>query len=234
MIDEDTFTVGYDEKRGEPRGKAGLDGVGDCINCFQCVRVCPTGIDIRQGLQMECVGCFNCVDACADVMLKIGKKPGLVRYDSFNGFSGLKRRVLRPRVALYGVLFILGFSAMIFSATRYSGGSMTVTRMVGEPFFIKGEKIRNQYQIRLVNKRNNPVAYKISVDVNGKEAEFNGISEPVTVSTDMDFVRPVVVSIPKVEFDGCFPITIRAESEDGKMHLSREVIFLGPDVDLLK
>ncbi len=97
LTDDDTINVGYDEIRGEPRGTKGKTE-GDCIDCRRCVQVCPTGIDIRNGLQLECIGCTACIDACDDVMTKIGRPRGLIRYDSFNGFAGKTHRFLRPRV----------------------------------------------------------------------------------------------------------------------------------------
>jgi cytochrome c oxidase accessory protein FixG len=96
LTDADSLVIGYDLKRGEPRGKANTEGVGDCVDCKRCVVVCPTGIDIRNGLQLDCVGCARCVDACDDVMLKLKRPAGLIRYDSYNGLHGEPRRVLRP------------------------------------------------------------------------------------------------------------------------------------------
>jgi polyferredoxin len=98
LIDNDSLVIGYDSKRGEPRGKKGTEGAGDCIDCRRCVHVCPTGIDIRQGLQMECIGCAACVDACDEIMTKLDRPRGLVRYDSSHGFAGKARRILRPRI----------------------------------------------------------------------------------------------------------------------------------------
>src|SRR5690606_38137355 len=97
LTDDDTINVGYDEKRGEPRGAKGKT-TGDCIDCRRCISVCPTGIDIRNGLQLECIGCAACIDACDDIMTKIDRPKGLVRYDSLNGLTGKKRRIIRPRV----------------------------------------------------------------------------------------------------------------------------------------
>src|SRR5262245_19147234 len=111
LYDADTVLVGYDLKRGEPRGAAGTPGTGDCVDCFRCVAVCPTGIDIRQGTQMECVGCANCIDACDEVMQRLGRARGLVRYDSQRGFETGKRRFLRGRVVFYAVLTLMGLSA---------------------------------------------------------------------------------------------------------------------------
>src|SRR5690606_21433497 len=98
MTDRNTFNVAYDVTRGEPRGKPSEEGVGDCVDCRRCVQVCPTGIDIRNGLQLDCVGCASCIDACDEVMDKLGRPRGLIRYDSPNGLEGKKRRFLRPRV----------------------------------------------------------------------------------------------------------------------------------------
>ncbi len=107
MFDRDTLIVSYDEKRGEPRGRGakkrqqGQDAEvekGDCIDCGMCVQVCPTGIDIREGLQYECITCAACVDACDDVMDHIGKPPGLIRYTTENALDGLKSRILRPPI----------------------------------------------------------------------------------------------------------------------------------------
>ncbi|HEY8992114.1 MAG TPA: cytochrome c oxidase accessory protein CcoG, partial [Luteolibacter sp.] len=110
LTDDDTLIVGYDENRGEPRGAKGKT-TGDCIDCFRCVNVCPTGIDIRNGLQMECIGCTACIDACDSVMTKIGRPKGLIRYDSLNGLNGKPRRWWRPRVMAYTVLGLLGLAA---------------------------------------------------------------------------------------------------------------------------
>jgi cytochrome c oxidase accessory protein FixG len=88
LMDAQSLLVGYDAHRGEPRGKLRETGKGDCIDCHLCVRVCPTGIDIRNGTQLECIACANCVDACDSVMRQIGRSPGLIRYDTENALGG--------------------------------------------------------------------------------------------------------------------------------------------------
>ncbi len=121
MFDKDTLIISYDVVRGEPRGsrKRGIDprkkGLGDCIDCTLCVQVCPTGIDIRDGLQYQCIGCSACVDACDEVMDKMGYPKGLVRYTTENALHGTKTAILRPRVVVYagiliGMIAVVGYS----------------------------------------------------------------------------------------------------------------------------
>jgi cytochrome c oxidase accessory protein FixG len=117
LTDDDTVVIGYDEKRGEPRGPKGKTD-GSCIDCRRCVNVCPTGIDIRDGLQLECIGCAACIDACDDVMTLVGRPRGLVRYDSLNGLQGRKRRILRPRLLAYTILGLLGLTVFSITAWR--------------------------------------------------------------------------------------------------------------------
>jgi cytochrome c oxidase accessory protein FixG len=123
MMDSHSTVVAYDEKRGEPRhtpqakvlAKTHGGKLGDCVNCYRCVQVCPVGIDIRRGVQMECIACTGCIDACDDVMTKLKKPTGLIRYDSMKSMRGEKRKVVRPRSAIYlaaslaCVLLLAGF-----------------------------------------------------------------------------------------------------------------------------
>ncbi len=113
MFDRDTLIITYDDTRGEPRGarKKGVDykakGLGDCVDCTMCVQVCPTGIDIRKGLQYECIACAACIDACDEVMDKVGYPRGLIRYDTQHGLEGKRKRILRPRTIVYASLLLL-------------------------------------------------------------------------------------------------------------------------------
>ncbi|MFO0630865.1 MAG: cytochrome c oxidase accessory protein CcoG [Polyangiales bacterium] len=107
LTDPDSVVIGYDTKRGEPRGKAKTEGVGDCVDCNRCVVVCPTGIDIRNGLQLDCIACTQCIDACDAVMDKLNRPRGLIRYDSLRGLGGEARRFLRPRLFIYAAAITL-------------------------------------------------------------------------------------------------------------------------------
>lgn len=118
LLDKDSLIVAYDEKRGEPRGKLGKT-TGDCIDCHMCQKVCPTGIDIREGLQMECIQCTLCIDACDEIMTKVNKPLGLIRYDTQNNMESNKKRILRPRLAIYGAISTLALFLLLgFGASR--------------------------------------------------------------------------------------------------------------------
>ena len=140
LCDQDTLIIGFDEKRGEPRGQlkkaASAAKQGDCVDCSLCVQVCPTGIDIRNGLQYECIGCAQCIDTCNLVMKKIGKPEGLIRYGSLNIFSGGATHILRPRVVLYATILIVLISGLFYKvATR---APLEIDVVVTDHPFIKG------------------------------------------------------------------------------------------------
>lgn len=116
-MDENSLVVSYDSKRGEPRrGESGIQksNEGDCINCYNCVKVCPTGIDIRRGTQLECIACTQCIDACDDIMTKLKKPKGLIRYSCENEINGIKRRVITKRSLIYVTLAIIFISSFFY------------------------------------------------------------------------------------------------------------------------
>ncbi len=152
LVDYDTLIIGYDKNRGEPRHK-GIEAGGDCIDCHRCVDVCPTGIDIRNGLQLECIGCTNCIDACDDIMDKIGKPQGLVRFDSSRGFeTGKSRPLLRPRFLIYAVVILALGALFVTRATKRESFQVVVMRSQGLPYSIENGVIRNLYTMHLQNK----------------------------------------------------------------------------------
>ncbi|MCP4445701.1 MAG: 4Fe-4S dicluster domain-containing protein [Myxococcales bacterium] len=163
MTDLDTIIIGYDEKRGEPRGKKADANAGDCVDCSRCFTVCPTGIDIRNGLQLDCIGCAACVDACDEIMVKLGRSPGLIRYDSMRGLSGEKREFWRPRLGLYAFLAILGLAAAFFFGVRsHQVFEANLMRLGGTPYFLEDDgRVQNLFEIHVVNKKDVPHVYEI-------------------------------------------------------------------------
>lgn len=199
MFDKDTLIVSYDTARGEPRGsrKRTVDpssvGLGDCINCELCVQVCPTGIDIRDGLQYECIGCALCVDACDSVMKKMDYAPGLIRYTSENALAGSPRHWLRPRVLGYITMIALMLGVFAYNIISRNPVEMTAIRDRNTLFFTTDEgNIANVYRIHILNKDNMAHTFKLSVDgVSG--AEIVGDTEySVEGGGDLDATLRVV------------------------------------------
>jgi len=126
---------------------------GSCIDCYRCVSVCPTGIDIRNGTQLECVGCANCIDACDAVMDKIGQPRGLIRYDSLRGVETGQRRFVRPRLFVYAVLLVIGVSVFSIAAFGRSSFEANLLRLPGAAYVVEGDQVRNSFQLHLYNKR---------------------------------------------------------------------------------
>jgi cytochrome c oxidase accessory protein FixG len=156
MLDKDSLIVGYDAKRGEPRGH-GRDreekGLGSCVACNLCVDVCPTGIDIREGLQMECVNCTQCIDACNVVMDKTNQPRGLIRYSSQAGLDGNKKALLRPRLFVYGGLILLLLALFIGLVLSRTPFNVTLMRGLGSPFLVREEgDVENLVRVKLVNR----------------------------------------------------------------------------------
>ncbi|RYG29798.1 MAG: cytochrome c oxidase accessory protein CcoG, partial [Chitinophagaceae bacterium] len=181
LLDRNSMIVAYDYKRGEPRGKFKKKQeasilFGDCIDCFQCVKVCPTAIDIRNGTQMECVGCTACIDACNKMMDAVGRPQGLIRYASENGIANGKKLVYTGRMKFYtGILIILAFGLAFLLSTRKDVDG-TIIRAGGMLYQERGEdSVSNLYNIKIVNKTNKdiPVTLKLE-DANGSIIEADG------------------------------------------------------------
>jgi cytochrome c oxidase accessory protein FixG len=163
LTDQDSLVIGYDKTRGEPRGKAKDPQRGACVDCGRCVAVCPTGIDIRNGLQLECIGCTACVDACDEIMVRTKQPTGLIRYDSLTGLAGLTRRFLRPRVYVYAVLGAVGLLVATLSVRARTPFEANLLRLQGAPFVVEndGTQVRNALELHLVNKHAGPVTFTL-------------------------------------------------------------------------
>ncbi|EIQ01965.1 cytochrome c oxidase accessory protein FixG [Opitutaceae bacterium TAV1] len=249
LIDDNSLVIGYDARRGEPRGRParttaadpGAAGIGDCIDCHRCVQVCPTGIDIRQGLQIECIACAACVDACDEVMTRLKRPRGLVRYDSTNGLAGQRTHWLRPRIFVYLVLLAVGAAVATFAFSTVRPASLGVTRQTGAPYFVTADTVRNQFSVRIVNKRTGPVRFRVTAEPVAASAAvpappirqfgFDGLLEIAPLAEE---VRPFVIQQKRADYAGNFRFLLRVQPEDGSFTLERELEFIGPDAALLR
>ncbi|WP_269495078.1 cytochrome c oxidase accessory protein CcoG [Castellaniella sp. S9] len=210
MVDDDTFVVTYDHVRGEPRGGRSrkIDhkeaGMGDCVDCSLCVQVCPTGIDIRDGLQYMCIGCGACVDACDQVMDKMGYEPGLIRYTSGNAITEgmtqqqVRRRMLRPRVIAYSaVLGAIAIGFVISLATRTTLRMDVIRDRGALGREVAGGMIENVYRLQFINSSEMPVTLKLSADgVPGLAIETTDGATSVQVDGSSNRLVPVVLRAP--------------------------------------
>jgi cytochrome c oxidase accessory protein FixG len=178
LIDGDSLVIAYDTARGDPRGSrprkadARSLGLGDCIDCTLCVQVCPTGIDIRRGLQNECIGCAACIDVCDDVMDKMGYPQGLIRYATGNGLAqgldrkAMLRRVWRPRVLIYGALLLALGGAFVASLWQRSGLAVDVIRDRGALARVVDDgHVENVYRLQIQNRTEQ--AQELDIGVTG-------------------------------------------------------------------
>jgi cytochrome c oxidase accessory protein FixG len=170
MFDHDTLVVSYDEARGERRGPRGRGvepksaGLGDCVDCTICVQVCPTGIDIRQGLQYECIACAACVDACDGVMARVGYQPGLIRYATERELKGSPPRYFRPRVLVYGgLLAALGIGFVVSLTLRQPIGLDVLRDRNAFYRVLPDGSVENVYSLRILNKDDEDHRYLIEV-----------------------------------------------------------------------
>ncbi len=233
LTDDHTLTVGYDKGRGEPRGKAGSPGAGDCINCQRCVQVCPTGIDIRNGLQLECIGCSACIDACNEIMTKLDRPTGLVRYDSMQGLQGKKTRWIRPRIVAYTVLMAVGVLALGLTMRRLHGFQATLTRMTGAPYYVGEAGVRNQFQLRIINKQQTEQEYRITLEKAPEGTLLGGLSGSLKVAPQSEQQQVVMIEIPRAVYAGKQSMQISVINEAMQDTQVIEFEFTGPNPRLL-
>jgi cytochrome c oxidase accessory protein FixG len=234
MFDGDTLIVSYDSARGEKRGarKKAADykssGLGDCIDCQLCVQVCPTGIDIRDGLQYECINCALCVDACNDTMDKMGYERGLIRYTTENKLTGSETHKLRPKLVGYGVALAIMIGLFMFTITGRTPLQVDILRDRGQLYRQTDEGlIENSYTIKVLNMSQKDMQYVISVagdenlalkgDPRVNVAAGEIYTVPVTVELDPAFLN-------KPNLDVIFTVT----STDKSVRASEESRFIGP------
>jgi len=206
LLDDDSLTVSYDPVRGEPRKGIVPEGQkeGDCIDCYKCVAVCPTGIDIREGLQLECIGCTACIDACDEVMERIEKPKGLIRYATGNSLKGIKSKFLSPRIAIYSVLLIAVISALIFSISKREDVVITVLRGKDSPYQIVNnnenrEEIINHFKLHIKNQTFENLNLQMSIPDIWKEKNVQLVSQTETLALEggMNSTLHIFIKFPR-------------------------------------
>ena len=180
MFDKDTLIVSYDDERGEPRAKGKKrkeqgHKAGDCVDCSLCVQVCPTGIDIREGLQYECIGCAACIDVCEQVMEKTNQPKGLIRYTTEHSLHHEKTKILRPRIVAYAVLLIALFTAFLIAIAMRSPLAVDILRDRGALYrVVDAANIVNVYNFKVMNKSKSNQVYLIeALGINGAKVTYN-------------------------------------------------------------
>ncbi|MDF1840165.1 MAG: cytochrome c oxidase accessory protein CcoG [Rubripirellula sp.] len=203
MLDRQSLIVAYDANRGEPRRKgkrSEADAAGDCVDCNQCVVVCPTGIDIRNGLQLECVNCTQCIDACNNVMDRVGKPRGLVRYSSQDALGGKQHRMLRLRTVAYPMLLVAVAVAFLIVLTTKFAFDAQIARGRGNPFQqISPGVITNNFSLRLTNRTDEPREYTIAISEPSGATLLGMGDEPLRVEGNDEQRIPIVVEITATE-----------------------------------
>ena len=228
LIDDNSIVVGYDTVRGEPRGKPSPEH-GDCIDCRRCVQVCPTGIDIRQGLQLECIACTACIDACDEIMEKVHRPRGLIRHDSMNALTGRAAKFWRPRLFLYIVLGLVGSVAFVFAAQQVKPVIISVLRMQGAPYFRDEHDVRNNFLVRLANKRAETHEYQVSVSSPVPSLAAAGITDhKLAIAPGDEVQEPLILTVPDGEFHGNFEVKVQVRGQSGDVEGERTLPFLGP------
>jgi cytochrome c oxidase accessory protein FixG len=226
LVDADSLVVGYDAERGEPRGKVKDAARGACVDCGRCVAVCPTGIDIRNGLQMDCVACTQCIDACDEIMDRVGQARGLVRYDSTNGLAGRPKRVVRSRVAVYALLGAVGLVVAASSFGHRSTFEANVLRLQGAPYVIDDGVVRDSYRIHLFNKDGRVATFHIE-PIAAPNTKFILPMPDVRLASLAETYVPLMVEVPRRDSVQERNLTIEVRSDAGA---SRRITvpFLGP------
>lgn len=238
MADSQTILPAYDVKRGEPRGKlrqAGkaVEQQGDCIDCFQCVQVCPTGVDIRDGQQLGCITCGLCLDACDSVMDKIGRPRGLIRYACLDELEGrpVKKMYQHPRTWVYIGILLLALGGIVYGLSHL--GSMTL-RVAPErqPLFVRMSDgtIQNKYTFKVLNKTDKDLSVKVSTEGEIKGQVIVDADKPQLVHHGKAAGFTVFVKVPNENLtDEVTPIQFRVvNTEDPSMVAEYSSVFTGP------
>jgi len=235
MLDHDTLVITYDAQRGEPRGprRRGVDpktaNLGSCVDCTWCVQVCPTGIDIRKGLQQECIACAACIDACDSIMDKMQYPRGLIRYSTQHAVEHKPTHILRPRVVLYCALLSLVITGWAVALWLREPVALDAIRDRNALYrMLDDGRVENVYDIKIINKSEKPHRFRVSVSGPGT---LSIDPEPAVFAVAAGDVFPAGIRIRRPAYEPVgsesVQITIQAE-DDAALHASTTARFLAP------
>jgi len=253
MLDEDSLIVTYEDWRGEGRGlirksqtweERKAEGLGDCIDCFNCVQVCPTGIDIRDGLQMQCIGCGLCIDACDEIMTRIGRPTGLIKFDTQTNQVAVATtgklagyRLLRPRTILYALMMVVVAGMIGAGLVLKPNLEITVLRDRAPLFVALSDgSVRNAYTFKISNMTRDPRDYTLTVEgladtrlsSAGEHQDESSAALRLTAAPDTVATYRILVTAPRSGLkDASTPLTFRLTSASGET-AKRDTVFMGP------
>ncbi len=233
LLTRSSIVIAYDWLRGEPRGKLKKNQqepqtTGDCIDCKLCVHVCPTGIDIRNGTQLECVNCTACIDACDDVMVKINKPKGLIRYASYNSIKDGVAKIINARVIGYSVVLVAIISLLSFALITRSDVETTILKVPGTLYQREPGMITNLYNVEFVNKTFEPVTLEMKVE-SPAGATITRVDGHVINIPAEGFVKSVCfIRIPEQEVTNARTIVKVGVYKSGELIETVKVKFIGP------
>ena len=232
LLDRKSTIVAYDRNRGEPRGHKAKDenaaSRGDCIDCGNCVTTCPTGIDIREGLQLECINCTQCIDACDAVMVKIGRPPQLIRYSSQAADAGEKPSWFRPRVFVYPTILAVFVSILVYQLAIRGSYEAVMLRNPGIPYQVDDAGVvTNSFRLKVTNRAPGADEYRIE-SVAPEGVSFELTSERISVDAESDVIEGVRLRAEKSMFQrGRLPVSLSLVNGEGET-LKVKATLVGP------
>jgi len=218
LLDRDSIVIAYDNVRGEPRKRfkkdEGWENRGDCIECYQCVEVCPTGIDIKNGIQLECVNCTACIDACDDIMDKINRPRGLIRYASLNSIQNKAKWRFTPRAIGYSALLTVLVTVLVILLLNRTDFSVTILRTAGLLYQEQpNDMISNLYDLNMVNKTFNEIP--ITIKLEKVEGELKLVGNEIVMKPQGNIDSKFLVLLPKSKLNKMStPIDIGIYNDD--------------------
>ncbi len=232
LLTKESIVVAYDWLRGEPRGhlkknESSAPKAGDCIDCHLCVHVCPTGIDIRNGTQLECVNCTACIDACDDVMVKIGKPKGLIRFASYNSIKDGIQKIITGRVIGYSIVLLALIGVLSFALITRSDVETTILKVSGTLYQRDGGFITNLYNVEFVNKTFSEINLEMKVEDPDHAELVNVSGKPIVIPAEGFLKSVYFIRIPEKAVTNARTVIKVGVYQNGRRIETLKVKFIG-------